>query len=189
VDVLPLLLLLTLLPFKDPVTIELQPFTDLSKADVTYVLIHLKQVYPNVKVLPVKTLPKSAYYAPRNRYKADSLLSFLRKEAVPGTVIIGLTSKDISTRKGTIPDWGIMGLGMMPGQTCVASSYRLSKGNRREELFKVAIHELGHTQSLPHCPVNTCLMRDAEGHNTTSQEKDFCNSCKSVLRSKGWMFK
>jgi archaemetzincin len=182
------LLLLTLLSLshKPPITIALQPFNDLPKEDVTYVLNHLKQVYPSVKVLRAINLPRTAYYGPRNRYKADSLLSFLHKEVEPGIVIIGLTSKDISTRKGDVSDWGVMGLGMMPGQTCVISSYRLSKTNRQEELFKVAIHELGHTQGLPHCPVKTCFMRDAEGHNTTGEEKEFCSRCKSMLQSKGW---
>jgi archaemetzincin len=57
-----------------------------------------------------------------------------------------------------------------------------------EKLFKVAIHELGHTQGLKHCPVNDCLMRDAEGKDHLDEEKDFCKKCKAVLINAGWAF-
>ena len=56
------------------------------------------------------------------------------------------------------------------------------------QLFKVSIHELGHTQGLPHCVVKYCFMRDAEGRNPTNDEKDFCPACKTFLKQKGWNF-
>ena len=94
----------------------------------------------------------------------------------------------ISTTKNEIKDFGVMGLGFRPGNACVASSFRLSKQNKLDQLFKVAIHELGHTQGLPHCEVKTCFMRDAEGKNQTNDEKEFCSSCKIKLEKKGWVF-
>lgn len=39
--------------------------------------------------------------------------------------MIGITQKDISTSKGQYADWGIMGLAYRPGNSCVASYYRL----------------------------------------------------------------
>jgi archaemetzincin len=77
-----------------------------------------------------------------------------------------------------------MGLGYRPGNACVASSFRLNTKNKNEQFYKIAIHELGHTQGLKHCPDKTCFMRDAEGKNPTNEEKDFCQNCKKVLRSK-----
>jgi archaemetzincin len=127
-----------------------------------------------------------AYYRPRNRYRADSLIHWFNRTTPAGYVTLGLTSKDISTTKGSHEDFGIMGLGNRPGNACIASSFRLSNGNKAEELFKVAIHELGHTQGLPHCPNRYCFMRDAEGGNTTGEEKEFCPECKQRLISKGW---
>jgi archaemetzincin len=132
-------------------------------------------------------LPKHAYYAPRNRYKADSILTFFNSIATNNYIYIGLTSKDISTTKNNIADFGVMGLGFCPGRACVASTYRLSKTNKNEQLFKVAIHELGHTQGLVHCPKPFCFMRDAEGKNPTNEEKEFCESCRKHLRNKGWL--
>lgn len=175
---------------KNPrVTIDIQPFSDISKTEREYVLAELKKVYPYVILQPAIVLPKSAYYPPRNRYRADSLINFLGRSTPAGHVTIGLTSKDISTDKGIYADWGVMGLGFCPGNACVASTFRLTKSVKLMQLFKVAIHELGHTQGLPHCDVKSCFMRDAEGRNPTNEEVGFCQKCKALLVSKGWQFK
>lgn len=173
---------------KQPLTIAVQPFSDITTEDVQYVFTELKKVYPNVILQKAIHLPQSAFYPSRNRYKADSLIQFLSVNTPAGHVTIGLTCKDISTSKDTIADWGVMGLGFCPGKACIASSFRLSKVDKLQQLFKVAIHELGHTQGLPHCEVPTCFMRDAEGHNPTNEEKDFCPKCKKFLEQKGWVF-
>jgi len=102
------------------------------------------------------------------------------------TVVIRLTSKDISASKGNIRDFGIMGLGYRPGNACIASSFRLSKNKTDEQLFKIAVHELGHTQGLQHCPVKTCFMRSAEGKNPTDKETGFCRKCQTFLMNKNW---
>jgi archaemetzincin len=150
-------------------------------------LIRLKKVNPNIALRNPIAFPINAYYEPRNRYKADSLIYFLKQITIKGHVAIGLTNKDISSSMPGYEDWGVMGLSYMPGKACIVSSFRLNKNNISDQLFKVAIHELGHTQGLHHCATITCLMRDAEGKNTTDQEKEFCPKCKSLLISKGWM--
>ena len=122
---------------------------------------------------------------PRQRYRADSLVAFLKRMSNDTTIIIGLTNKDISTSKGNIPDWGIMGLADCPGSSCVVSSFRLS-GNKVSQLCKVSLHELGHTEGLPHCSNPACYMRDAEGGNPTNAEIGFCTKCKAYLKQQGW---
>lgn len=78
-------------------------------------------------------------------------------------------------------------LGYQPGSSCVVSTFRLSKINLPDQYLKLSIHELGHTQGLPHCPDKTCFMRDAEGKNHTNEETGFCPKCKAVLIEKGWV--
>ena len=127
----------------------------------------------SVKILPEMPLPKSAHYAPRDRYKADKILDALDAEAHAGiTKVIALTASDISTKKGEIPDWGIFGLGQLGGKSCVVSTFRLRAGKAGDELFrqrlvKVVNHELGHTFGLEHCPAAACLMLDAGGKIAT----------------------
>ena len=168
------------------VTILIQPFEDIKPQQLSEISENIKKIYPNVKVLEPIKFPKSSYYKPRSRYRADSIIKFLKLRTPENSVTIGLTNKDISATKGKIADFGIMGLGYRPGSACVASSFRLNPKNRNEQFYKIAVHELGHTQSLPHCKVKTCLMRDAEGKNHTDEEKDFCENCKKVLKQKHW---
>lgn len=173
---------------KPAVTILIQPFKDINQDTVVKIAEEIKNIYPNVKVLNAIDFPANTYYKERNRYRADSIIKFLNNKTKEGFVVIGLTSKDISATRGKIKDFGIMGLGYRPGKACVASNFRLSKENRDEQFYKIAIHELGHTQGLPHCPEKMCFMRDAEGKNPTNEETDFCKKCKTFLINKNWKF-
>jgi archaemetzincin len=172
---------------KKLVTIAIQPFVDIPKENVDYVAYYLKKMYANVIINKPIEFPKNSLNQAKTRHRADSLIRFLSAQTKPGYLTIGLTKGDISTTKNT-PDWGIMGLGFCPGNSCIASSFRLKGKNKMEKLFKVAIHELGHTQGLKHCPVNDCLMRDAEGKDHLDEEREFCKKCKEVLINAGWAF-
>lgn len=171
-----------------PMIILIQPFKDINSENVTKTAEGIRKIYPHVKVLAAIDFPENAYYKERNRYRADSTIKFLNNHTKDGFVTIGLTSKDISVTKGKMKDYGIMGLGYRPGKACIASKYRLNKKNTDEQFFKIAIHELGHTQGLKHCPEKTCFMRSAEGGNPTDEEIDFCHTCKAFLINKNWKF-
>jgi archaemetzincin len=173
---------------KQKVIIAIQPFVDIPKENVDYVAQCLKKMYANVVVKAPIEFPKKSLNQDNTRHRADFLIRFLSAQTKPGYLTIGLTKGDISTTKNNDPDWGIMGLGLRPGNSCIASSFRLKGKNKMEKLFKVAIHELGHTQGLQHCPVNDCLMHDAEGRDRLDEEKEFCKKCKSVLINAGWNF-
>ena len=168
--------------------ILIQPFKDMNSETTEFITDQIKKVYPHVKVLEPIDLPKEAYYKERNRYRADSIIKCLSQNTEQGFVKIGLTTKDISTTKGSVKDFGVMGLGYQPGKSCVASNFRLNKHNKNEQFFKVAIHEIGHTQGLKHCPEKSCFMRDADGKNPTDEETDFCNKCRDFLKTKNWKF-
>lgn len=172
---------------KECTTIDIQPFSDLNPQYSTYVYEQLKKNYPNVRLLNAIDLPSNAYIHNRNRYRADTLIRILKSYTVDKHVTIGLTSRDISSSKGKHNDWGVMGLGYCPGKACVASTYRLDKRNRKQQFFKVSIHELGHTLGLNHCTIRWCYMRDANGKNPINEEHNFCSNCKKILQEKGWV--
>lgn len=174
-------------------TILIQPLGDFPASLTNSLCIRIKQINPSTIVGNPIALPQSAYYAPRKRYRADSLLNYLYKKVDnQNVIVIGLTYKDISTTKGDFLDYGVMGLARCPGNSCVVSTYRLSGKNMesqqlRSQLFKISIHELGHTMGLPHCDKDsTCYMRDAKGGNPTDELTGFCWSCKPYLRKRGW---
>lgn len=167
--------------------ITIQPLGDIPAEQLLFVYDRLKSFYLSVELKKPIPLPSTAYLSERSRYRADSLINHLNR--ITGNhLTIGLTNKDISTTKGNITDWGVMGLGFCPGKACIASSFRLSKKDKYMQLFKVAIHELGHTQGLPHCVKKTCFMRDAEGGNPINEEKEFCITCRKQLEKQGWNF-
>jgi archaemetzincin len=143
----------------------------------------INEIIPGAILRAPAALPAFAYYKPRHRYRADSLIKWMNQMAKPGEVYIGITTIDISTTKGSNKDFGVMGLGYQPGKACVASPFRLKDKN---QFWKIALHELGHTAGLPHCATKTCLMRDAEGGDHTAAEKEFCHTCKSKLLQQGW---
>ncbi|MGZ3776519.1 MAG: hypothetical protein ACXVI9_02695 [Mucilaginibacter sp.] len=167
----------------------IQPFADIPLSRVNAIYDSLKKINPKTILKTAIALPPAAFYSPRNRYRADSIINYLNRFASADTVIIGLTNKDISTTKGEIADWGVMGLGFQPGNACVISTFRLSKTLLSDQFYKLSLHELAHTQDLPHCKNKTCIMRDAEGGNHLDEETGFCQSCKSFLKSKGWLLK
>jgi archaemetzincin len=145
-----------------------------------------------VAVLPPSPLPRSAYYPPRGRYRAERLLDFLVGQGQKGArVVLGLTTADISTTKGQYSDWGVMGLATLDGKSAVLSSFRCKRGARnaahaRERFAKTAVHELGHSFGLEHCPTRGCLMHDGEGSVlTTDTETDFCETTRERLRAMG----
>ncbi|MBK6834795.1 MAG: matrixin family metalloprotease [Bacteroidetes bacterium] len=171
-----------------PATINIQPYDGLDEEITNYIFAELNKVYPKVKLLAYNPLPQRAYYKPRNRYKADTILAILNNTTANGEHTVALTNKDISSDNGPgVPDWGIMGLALIKGKPWVASTFRVSKTNVKQQYFKVVIHELGHTQGLKHCPDKTCIMTDAEGKNNTENEKGFCKKCEAVLKAKGFI--
>jgi archaemetzincin len=163
--------------------VNLLPLGKIDKKAIDQLYKNLLLVLPAVKLVAVEPMPAQSYYKPRNRYRADTLISWLRNRSIKGEVWLGVTSQDISTTKGDNPDSGVMGLGFQPGKACVASDYRLKN---KKSLFKVAIHELGHNTGLPHCPEIHCYMRDARGGNPTDEETGFCKSCTQHLLKYGW---
>lgn len=169
-----------------PRVLLLQPLgnfnTELSRENFS----RLKKNFSSTRILATIPLPASAYYKPRDRYRADSLLNISRYRYGADTLLLLMTHRDISVTKKLIKDWGIMGLAHSPGNVCVVSTYRLNNAKLSEQLYKVSIHELGHTQGLAHCADTTCYMRDASGGNPLDAEKDFCPKCKKVMQMKGW---
>ncbi len=179
-------------PAQTITSIQLLPYLGFDSTLLPWLQQEITSFYQlPVKILPAAALPRMAWYAPRQRYKADSLLVYQQGLALPGTTIAGFSHADISTSKNsTINDWGVFGLGYCPGRACVISTWRLQKaGNNRvqlqERLIKVVLHELGHNLGLPHCKVSpTCLMADAGGTlaQVDREQKALCTNCQKKYR-------
>ena len=169
------------------VHIDLQPLGDFTQKEANQLKEdlekHLVSIYlSEIEVLPKKDIPASCLYKPRNRYWAGKILGFLKQQNQGSDfVTIGLTHRDISTSIHGNYNYGIMGLSFWPGDACVVSTFRLK---RKDDLWKVTIHEFLHSRGLPHCKKNApkCLMQDAHGKNTFYMKHGLCEDCKNSLR-------
>lgn len=169
-------------PIKKPYKVLFVFFDGINPSTQKKLLDDVAEFYGCNTLATRGALPVSAYYKPRNRYRADSLLKYLTY-IKPDTVtkIIGWTSKDISATMHNIQDWGVVGLGQCPGKSCVVSSFRLKSDYK--QYLSAALHEIGHTFGIPHCASPSCLMNDARGKISKAPAIPYmCKKCRAIKK-------
>jgi archaemetzincin len=187
-----LILLLTLSSFcttKQPTVVTIQPLGKVSNVYIEQVEKSVKSFYGyDCKVLPSIQIKKSMLTKITKRIDANKAL---RKSTQKGNLLI-LTEKDICYFKDNLrPEYGIFGLGLRPGKTCIISTFRLRTGvshqKTLERLEKVALHEIGHNLGLKHCKNHKkCMMNDANGtiKQVDKEKVWFCERCKMLIKNK-----
>ena len=129
----------------------------------------IAQVYGlGVRTLPPRPLPQAAWYAPRNRYRAEQLLDALQPRAPGCDFALAFTALDVSTRLRGHADWGVLGLSYAGKGVSVVSSFRMHREADHARLLqravKVSLHEVGHAIGLAHSHEGAaCLMNDPGG--------------------------
>ena len=165
--------------------IKFQPFGDFSEKEARALADIMKKemekmndsVPATIDILPVKPLPKAAYYAARHRYHASNLLRSFMPPKESHASVVGLTHKDISVVSNSRGDWGVMGLSIPNSGCAVVSTFRIKN---RSNLWKVVLHEYLHSIGFPHCPDDNphCIMQDAHGRDTFSRKHAVCATCR-----------
>ena len=84
----------------------------------------------------------------------------------------------------------VYGEAQLGGIACVVSTFRLNEGRSGmnispkyiERIVKEAIHELGHTFDLRHCPEATCIMHYCRNEEDVDRKSNaLCRYCKVML--------
>lgn len=170
-------------------TVHVYFFEGFNKSLGENTLNKLKETFDSVAFEGTIPFPDSAYYAPRQRYKADKLVKHLRHlQASNSELVVGFSPKDISDKVHGYDDFGVMGWTRHSLRSSVVSIHRLADKNRlQEDFMKLVLHELGHADGLPHCKESTtCFMRDANKQNHFPELFGFCAKCTKHLKSKCW---
>ncbi len=123
----------------------------------------------------------------REQYHSTLALEKLEGIAPPNTIkLVAITDVDLFIPILTY----VFGEAQLGGTTSIVSSHRLTEGispiNQQEtfhyRVLKEAIHELGHTFKLRHCPDNTCIMHYSRTVEDVDQKSDqFCRYCTVLL--------
>lgn len=134
--------------------------------------------------------PESAYDAGRGQYDSRALLGELLRHAPEGDGrILGITEVDLFIPVLTF----VFGEAQLDGRAAIVSCHRLDNAlyglpaDERllyQRLVKEAVHELGHTHALLHCPDDRCVMASSTYvEQIDLKGAEFCNRCRGLLRA------
>ena len=132
--------------------------------------------------------PEVAFDAARGQYNSRVLLAQLLQSA-PHERVLGICGVDLFVPVLTF----VLGEAQLGGRAAIVSIHRLRNevyGLPAEpqllldRLVKEAVHELGHTFGLRHCPMSRCVMSSSPGVEEVDLKSDrFCDRCLGELRS------
>jgi archaemetzincin len=132
-----------------------------------------------------------AYNALRRQYHSTEILGRLLEQP-PGEnwKVLGVTEVDLYIPVLTF----VFGEAQVSDGGAVVSAHRLRQESYglpadlellRERLLKEALHELGHTCGLRHCPDYLCVMSASYGVERIDLKRaDFCPACAPALPGK-----
>jgi len=134
-------------------------------------------------------LPQEAFNSERNQYFCPHIMNGLRDSVDPGKKdkVLGIVVEDLYVHGLNF----VFGQAELGGHFAVISLARLHQSfyglpeNKTlflERMKKEAVHELGHTFELEHCPDFKCVMHFSNSlMDTDRKSASFCSRCKELL--------
>jgi archaemetzincin len=155
--------------------LALLPFHGMDEHDLTVLATQLAEKGFACTLLPEAEIPAESFDPIRRQYRAERLLEATRS-AVLGRVL-GLVDRDLYGEGLNF----VFGMADNPGLAAVISPIR------QDRMVKEAVHELGHTLGLPHCPRPSCVMHFSISLADTDRKgAGFCPQCRSRLAALGF---
>jgi archaemetzincin len=167
--------------------IYIQPIGEIEKELLDHLTAELKKVYNySCKVTLRIGVPEIAYNADKRQYHAEVLVSRMM-EQMPSDAkqLLGVVDADLF-----VPGLNFV-FGLAYGNAAIIALTRLrpefygeerDERSFRERALKEAIHELGHTFGLAHCPDIKCIMHFSNNLTETDiKGPGFCRVCSDRL--------
>jgi archaemetzincin len=140
------------------------------------------------EVSPAQPSPSYAYNERRQQYLSSSILREMGELSLPGAYrLLGVVDLDLY-----VPELNfVFGQASLKGKEAIIALPRLRQAFYglpetpdlfRKRAVKEAIHELGHTHGLPHCPDRLCVMHFSNSlRDTDIKDSSFCRNCRQEL--------
>ena len=141
----------------------------------------------SARVNPLLADLSFALDAGREQYHSTAILQRLAASAPPGVLkVLALAEVDLFIPILT----HVYGEAQLGGTACIVSTHRLNAGSGTNcfsesavsRVAKEAIHELGHTFNLRHCPDTACVMHYCRSESDVDRKSnDLCRYCRTML--------
>jgi archaemetzincin len=128
----------------------------------------------------------------RGQYYSTAILQHIERTCDPDARILAVATTDLYVPVLTF----VFGEAQLDGNCAVVSTarlrdefYGLPKRDdlMRERLVKEAVHELGHTFGLRHCPDWRCVMTSSHAvERLDVKEADFCGRCRKAIAAESY---
>lgn len=171
-----------------PKTIVIAPVGDFDPELVAAIGRAIERVFRTaVRVEPILSDLSFAFDPERRQYLSTAILRALAETAPPDAYkVLALVRVDLFIPILTF----VYGEAQMGGGNCVLSTFRLNSvpgareggEGRIVRTVKEALHELGHTFRLRHCPDPACLMHYCRSEaDVDRKSSDLCRYCRVML--------
>ena len=170
-------------------TIAILPVGPIDRSILLYLKNELVKAFPESTCFTIDEhieVPEAGYDKNRRQYRSNHILGLVQSHAAKTRVanrVLGIVDVDIF-----IPELNfVFGEASFPGRAALISLWRLKpefNGAKADaELYtqrslKEAVHEIGHTLGLRHCPRHSCVMHFSNSiFDTDKKQSLFCDEC------------
>ena len=156
-----------------------------------YLRGELEKRFMGCQILSPIPMPRDAYNPRRGQYLSSLILRDL--DLIPSSdnaKLLGVADEDLYVPRLNF----VFGEARLGGRSAVIALPRLRQefygyppNERlfRERMLKEAVHELGHTLGLGHCPNPLCVMHFSNSlRDTDVKSSFFCHRCYEKLRAR-----
>ena len=170
-------------------SILISPVGELSTELIQAVAAEIRRVFGfSTETSPILQDISFALDDNRNQYHSTAVLDRLAANIPPHAVrVLAIAQVDLFIPILT----HVYGEAQLGGAACIVSTFRLNEGRSGlnispkyiDRIVKEAIHELGHTFNLRHCPEHSCIMHYCRNEEDVDRKSDqLCRYCVIMLQ-------